>query len=398
MSGFQPGDENATAEDVLDWLAKMRVNEPVHVDDQDVWHLFRYDDVRAALFDRKTFASDTNRFVPSNPEFERFSTGNILNMDNPKHSELRGLIVEAFTPRLIEGLAPRITEITGELLDRIPRGEPTDLVDALTYPLPVMVIAELLGIPVSDRGLFRRWADALLGNRNTDATVVPEEEAIESLANPLHEMGEYLREHVRRRRGRETDDLIGKLVGADVRGRRLSDDEITGFAGSLLIAGHITTTAALGNALCCFDRVPEAAQQIREDIGLLPNAIEEVLRFRPPFIRVIRMTTTDTEVAGTTIPADRLLIPWLAAANHDPDRFDDPGRFDIHRDANGHVSFGYGIHFCVGSRLARLEAHLVLRMLFERYRSITIDRGSAIEFHNPWSTNAVRKLPVLLAD
>jgi cytochrome P450 len=397
MTGTGFGNEEASAEDVFEWLAKMRINDPVHHDDEDVWHLFRYDDVHAALFDRDTFGSDTNKFVPTNPEFERFAAGNILNMDNPKHGELRGMIVEVFNPRLIDELTPRITTITEELLDKIPAGEPVDLVDALTYPLPVIVIAELLGVPVSDRDLFRRWADALLGNRNTDSTVVPEDDAIDKLATPLHEMGEYLREHVRSRRGRETDDLIGKLVQSELDGRRLTDDEISGFAGSLLIAGHITTTATLGNALCLFDQYPDATREIRADPELLPNAIEEVLRFRPPFIRVVRVTNTEAEVSGATIPAGKMVIPWLSAANHDPDRFPEPERFDIHRNAKGHVSFGYGIHFCIGSHLARLEANLALGILFRRYKSMAVDPEATIEFHNAWSTNAVRKLPMLLS-
>jgi cytochrome P450 len=210
-------------------------------------------------------------------------------------------------------------------------------------------------------------------------------------------MNEYLLAHIRSRRQQPTDDLIGKLTAAEIDGERLADGEIVGFAGVLLLAGHVTTTALLGNTVLCFDHHPEAAAAVRADRHLLPAAIEEVLRFRSPFPRLARVTTTDTEIGGRTVPAGQLVAAWIAAANRDPARFPEPDRFDIHRTSTGHLAFGHGIHFCIGAPLARLEAKIVLGILLERYHDIGVDDAAAIEFHNPWQIISVKRLPVLVA-
>ncbi|WP_437729916.1 cytochrome P450 [Sorangium sp. So ce1335] len=377
----------------LAWLRHGRESSPVHADDsQRTWHIFRHADIHRVLSDPATFSSDMSRFIPPQADFDLFSRGNFVRMDPPMHRKLRDLVSQAFTPRIVSGLAPRIAALTSELLDGVGDAERFDLVGALAYPLPVVVIAELLGVPVADRASFRRWADTLLSREDTGS--LPDEAMMNRMAPTLREMNEYLLAHIRQRRARPTDDLIGKLVGAEVDGHRLEDEEIVGFVGLLLLAGHITTTALVGNAILCLDENPAAAAELRADPSGIPAAIEEVLRYRPPFPRLARRTTTAVEIGGKPIPADQILMLWLASANRDSAQFEDPDRFNIHRKPNPHLSFGYSIHFCLGAPLARLEAKIALEILLDRYQAIAVARDDRSEFFKPFTMNSARRLPV----
>jgi cytochrome P450 len=238
----------------------------------------------------------------------------------------------------------------------------------------------------------------LFSQKAPEGSVLPSpediKEMVEAVAPTMHEMNAYLLDHVRQRRTRPTTDLIGRLTAAEVDGQRLEDEEIVGFAAVLLLAGHVTTTALLGNAVLSLDLHPEAAAELRADPGLLPAAIEEVLRVRSPFPRLGRVTTVDTHLGGRAVPAGRLVIPWVAAANRDPARFPDPARFDIHRNTTGHLAFGHGIHFCIGAPLARLEGKIALSMLMERYPTLAVDQTTPVEFYNPYVMIAVKRLPI----
>jgi cytochrome P450 len=271
-----------------------------------------------------------------------------------------------------------------------------DLIDALAYPLPVIVIAELLGIPTSDRDLFRTWADVLLGQDIDPDQALREvsNQTVTAVAPIMREMNAYFLGHIRSRRAAPGDDLTSKLVRAQVDGQRLADEEIVGFVGLLLIAGHITTTATLGNSVVSFQDNPDAVAEVRADPGLLPPAIEEVLRVRTPFPRLARITTVDAEVDGVHIPAGQIVMPWLTAANRDERVFAEPHRFDIHRKPNPHLTFGHGIHFCLGAPLARLEARVALRLLLERYRDVEVAAADQVEHRNPWTMVAVTRLPL----
>jgi cytochrome P450 len=384
-----------TLEDLLAWLEASRAHGQVHFDDkQQCWQVLGHPEASTILSDPAVFSSDLSALQPDQDDFALFQRGNFVGMDPPQHRKLRTLVSQAFTPRVVADLEPRIAELTTELLDRA--GERFDLIDALAYPLPVIVIAELLGIPISDRGLFRRWADVLLGQEVDPDRALREvgEQAMTAVAPTMREMNVYFLEHIRSRRASPGSDLTSKLVQAEVDGERLSDEEIIGFVGLLLIAGHITTTATLGNSVVSFQDNPDAVAEVRADPSLLPAAIEEVLRVRTPFPRLGRITKVDAEVGGVHIPAGQVVLPWLTAANRDERVFAEPHRFDIHRTPNPHLTFGHGIHFCLGAPLARLEAGVALRLLLERYRDMEVTGDEQVEHRNPWTMVAVTRLPL----
>jgi cytochrome P450 len=384
-----------TFEDLLGWLEASRANGQVQFDDrQQCWHVLGHPEVVAVLSDPAVFSSDLSALRPDQDDLALFQRGNFVNMDPPQHRKLRTLVSQAFTPRVVADLEPRIAELTHELLDHA--GERFDLIDALAYPLPVIVIAELLGVPVSDRGLFRTWADALFSQEvDPDKSLRDvSEQAVSAVAPVMHEMNAYFLDYIRSRRAGPGSDLTSTLTQAEVDGERLADEEIVGFVGLLLLAGHITTTATLGNSVVTFQANPDAAAEVRSAPELLPAAIEEVLRVRTPFPRLARITSAETEVAGVRIPAGQVVLPWVAAANRDERVFAEPHRFDIHRRPNPHLAFGHGIHFCLGAPLARLEARVALRLMLERYRDVEVAGDEQVEYRNPWTMVAVTRLPL----
>ena len=386
-----------TFDDFLAWLEAGRAQGQVHHDErQQCWHVLGHPEAVAVLSDPAVFSSDLTALQPEQDDLALFQRGNLVRMDPPRHRTLRSLVSQAFTPRVVAGLEPRIAELTTELLDRA--GERFDLVDALAYPLPVIVIADLLGVPTSDRALFRQWADVLLGQEiDPDQGLVEAgERAVGAVAPTVREMNAYFLDHIRSRRLHPADDLTSRLVQAEVDGERLADEEVVGFVGLLLIAGHVTTTATLGNSVVAFAEAPDAAAEVRADPGLLPGAIEEVLRLRTPFPRLARITTADAEVGGARIPVGQVVLPWLAAANRDGRVFDEPGRFDVHRRPNPHLTFGHGVHFCLGAPLARLEARVALRLLLQRYRDVEVAADEPVEHRNPWTMVAVSRLPLVV--
>ncbi len=388
----------STLADLLTWLEQRRSGgQVVHDEKQRCWHVLGHPEVGAVLADPGAFSSDLKELMPQQEDFKLFQQGNFVRMDPPRHRKLRGLVNQAFTPRVVAGLEPRIAQVTNELLDDAGGRTRVELIDKLAYPLPVIVIAELLGIPTSDRPVFHRWAEAFFNRQNVDperSLLAAGKEAMESVAPTIREMNTYLLEHIRVRRDNLGEDLTSKLILAQVDGEHLADEEIIGFVGLLLLAGHITTTATLGNSVLCFEENPEAAAEVRQDPGLLPDAIEEVLRYRTPFPRLARVATRDVRIGEADIPAGAVVMPWLAAANRDERVFTEPNRFDIHRPRNPHVAFGHGIHFCVGAPLARLEARIALSILFERYADISVAADEPVEEANPWLMVNVNRLPL----
>jgi cytochrome P450 len=371
----------------------MRDNQPVWWDsDAKAWNVFRYADVSAVLADYHTFSSD---FTQIFPDTAPLTEGNILAMDPPHHNQLRSLVSLAFSPKAIAQLEPRISDVTNELLDldNTANSQHLELVSDLAYPLPVTVIAEMLGVPAADRPLFKSWADKLLERQNLDRS---DKAMLDKVAADLERFHDYLREHVERRHIESKHDLLGDLVAAEIDCQRLTDSEIVGFATVLLLAGHITTTILLGNTMLCLDEYPEVQDALRADPALIPGAIEEVLRFRSPFSRTARVTTTEVELGGRVIPPRQLVNVWLLSANHDERQFDAPEDFNIYRSPNPHVAFGKGIHFCLGAPLARLEARIALGLFLRRFSRFRVDRRVPLQPYTNPGMNGVRALDLLV--
>ncbi|MFI6596589.1 cytochrome P450 [Nonomuraea sp. NPDC050536] len=345
------------------WLREMRDSQPVWVDSFGMYHVFRYDDVRAVLGDHQRFSSDRTRLMP---EADGFGKGGITMIDPPEHRRQRKLITAAFTPQSIAALEPRVGQIADELLDALP-GPDFDLVAELAYPLPVIVIAELLGVPASDRDLFRAWSDRLMSLQVADYA---DPGLARTVAEAMAEMNDYLREHCARRRRDPRDDLLTRLVQAEVDGERLDPEQVVNTASLILLAGHVTSTVMIGNTVLCLAGEPEAERKVRADPTLIPQALEESMRLRSPFMQAGRVTTTEVEVAGTTIPANRFVMAWLLSANHDERHFDDPERFDLGRGLTGQLAFGHGVHYCLGAQLGRLEGRIALERLLGRFSSV----------------------------
>jgi cytochrome P450 len=372
---------------LLPWLREMRERQPVWRDAYGVWHVFRYADVHRAISEPEVFSSDIGRVLPVG---KKLSEGNLPRTDPPRHHQLRRLVGAAFSPKVVTGLAPRIAEITGALLDATGGSGEFDLVPTLAYPLPVTVIAELLGLPAADRELFGIWADRLFGREVEDPT---DPELGKKIDEATADMLAYLLEHCRDRRARPREDLISKLATVEADGERLTDTEVVNFSLVLLLAGHITTTALLGNTVLCLDEHPEVLAELHADRSLVPAAIEEVLRYRSSFTQVGRVTMAETELSGQVIPADAILTPWLLSANRDEREFPSPDGFDIHRAANHHVAFGHGIHFCIGQLLARVEGRVAVGVLLDRYADIRLTPGVPLKFYSR-GIFAARNVPV----
>jgi len=351
---------------------QMRSHSPVlHVPPLDLWMIFDYEGVKRALNDHAAFSSSMFTAKRANPEWFIF-------FDPPRHSKLRALVMRAFTPRVVANLEPRIRELSRELLDqRIEHGE-MDLALDYSVPLPMMVIAEMLGVPIADRSQFTRWNDVMLSLSYVVPGGADAAKASQDYFAVKAEMGAYLTGLLAERRAAPRDDLLTKLVEAEVDGEHLTEQEILGFFQLLLIAGSETTTNLLNNAILCLIEHPDQFARLRATPALMPSAIEEVLRYRSPVQWMFRATQRDVEVDGQTIPAGKLVLPIIGSANRDPRRFRDAGRFDIARDPNPHIAFGHGIHFCLGAPLSRLEARIALPDLLERLKVLELAS------HEPW--------------
>ncbi|MEV6315545.1 cytochrome P450 [Streptomyces sp. NPDC051776] len=391
--GLGLADQSGDAESTLAWFRHMRETDPVSHDEQaGVWHVFRYADAEQILADPAAFSSDFSDLTPSQEDVDLFSRGNLIRKDPPDHRKLRTLVGKAFTPRVVARLEPRITEITGELLDAVRGSHRIEVISDLAYPLPIIVITELLGIPAEDRAIFRRWAEALVSPNGGGGGLIPNEQRIHSMAAVMREMNPYCLEHIRSRRARPKDDLISALAAAEVDGQRLADEEMVGFVSLLLLAGHITTTVLLGNSVLCLGEHPEAVAALRADPGRLPTAIEEALRYRAPLAPMTRRTTREVEIGGRTVPAGEIIVTWLSSANRDELMFSDPDRFDFRRKPKPHLSFGHGIHFCVGAPLARLETRIALELMLDRWSEFSA--GPDVRFHDARGIFGPKYLPL----
>jgi cytochrome P450 len=353
-------------------FASMRANDPVFcqpgVDGETmIWFVTRYEEAAAVLLDGERFVRDARRALTPEQLAERpaplsleMIENNMLNRDGEDHRRLRRLVTKAFTPRVVEELRPRVQTIADELLDAVESRGEMDLAAEYAFPLPITVIAELLGVPTEDQDRFRTWSDAII-----TPAIRPEE--MERFFAQMGDFVTYLQELFAERRANPRPDLISALLRARDEGDALSEDEVFGTVVLLVVAGHETTVGLIGNGVLQLLRHPDQLALVREDESLLATAIEELLRFEGPVERTLnRWAASDVELGGKTIRRGEMVIAIVGSADRDPERFPDPDRLDVTRGDNKHLAFGRGAHYCLGAPLARLEAEIALATLFRR--------------------------------
>lgn len=373
--------------------ARARRESPVYEHEGlPVISLFRYDDIQTVLRDPLTWS---NVFPPP-PGFVRPAhlPPSMLMQDPPEHTRLRGLVNQAFTPRRIRALQGRIEATALELIDALPRGRECDLVAGLAYPLPVIVIAEMIGIPPDDRERFREWSDALVENLGGGIFHPPDPETLARELHAVESMRAYFMERAEERKRAPRDDLLSALIAAEVEGTRLTFDEMLQMLVLLLVAGNETTRNLIVNAVVTLIEHPEQLAHLRSRPDLVPSAVEEVLRFASPVQCDVRRLARDTEVAGVCLEAEKIALLWLGSANRDEAVFSDPERFDITRTDNRHLAFGFGPHFCLGANLARLEAQVALRMLLQETQEWHLATREPLPLHPSLIFRSFTRLPL----
>ena len=397
MNVFPPPEQHLKP---FPFYAQMRKLYPIVYDEKnEIWGIFRYNDIQTILSDYKHFSSDVQKLANIRQEHQhqhqqqhaRLRTS-LLTSDPPRHSQLRSVISSAFTPNTVFKLRPRIEEICHNMVDKVIELGQIDLIDDLAYPLPVTVIAELLGIPIQDHDTFKRWADELLGSTRGSTNNLPTDKASEQIFKKVqNEMDSYFTNIIEKRRKTREEmsgsDLISNLMRAEIEGNKLSDEDILSFCSLLLLAGHVTTVNLIGNAVRSLLEHPQQLEQLlfslqnnnntsSKDNSLISSAIEETLRYRSPVQAVFRFAVQDATVGEgekrRIIRRGQGIIMWIGSANHDESIFPDAEQFNVNRTFNNntHLAFGHGIHFCLGSILAGLETQVVLKIILNRLHNL----------------------------
>jgi cytochrome P450 len=386
----------------------LREHDPVHHAPFGVYLLTRHADAAAVVRDPRLSNNQQNSdlfraFAEADPSTDdNVMKQDLMNdvvllfMDPPDHTRLRGLVSQAFTPKMVERLRFRIHEIVDERLDAVvARGDGhMDVVTELAYPLPVVIICELLGVPAEDHATFQSWSSELAASIDPDPLITPEQrERIEAAGNAFLE---YFAELIERRRRSLSDDLLSALIEAEEGGDRLTEEELLGTGLFLLIAGHETTVNLIGNGTLALLQHRDQLERLRDDPSLDRRGVEELLRFDSPVQLTQRITLDDYDVGDVTIPKGQNLIPLLGAANHDPDEFEEPDHLDLGREnANRHLAFGGGHHFCLGASLARLEGAVAIGTLVRRFPDIEL-AGDPVR-KTTFTLRGLTHLPVALA-
>ena len=359
------------AQDPYPGYARLRERSPVHRSRLlNAWVFSRYADVDTVLRDHRRFSSDPARsnlsrgqaaMVPARDEYP------VVLLDPPDHDRLRALVNKAFTRRAVNALEPQIRRCLSSLLDDVdPAG--FDLMEAVADPLPITVIAEMLGVPPEDRARFRTWSSQR--SRLLEPTISPREREIGNEAGRA--LDEYFRPVIRSRRAQPESDIVSALVQAEEEGDLLTEREVLNMLRFLLVAGNETTTNLIGNGMLALLRNPGELERLREDRSLIPGAVEELLRFDAPAQMDLRGALEDCEVNGSPVRRGESVILLLGSANRDPAVFTEPDRLDVGRSERSHISFGRGIHHCLGAPLVRLEGRIVLEVLLERFASMRL--------------------------
>jgi cytochrome P450 len=368
---FDPGcTELSTRPDYYEALRRLRSEAPVYGYAPNRWAVARYDDVRAVSRDPERFCSGQGVLLHDPKRDGAELPGSILHMDPPQHAEWRKVGSRWFTPRAVTRLEQQVRVVVRDVLDEVVAGEPLDVVDALAAPIPVLVIAELLGLGDADRSDLRRWSDACIEGADDD----PDGAAAEAAMLAVGELLGFLDAHARARRERPGDDLLSVLASAEVEGRTMGVDEVVLYSMSLLVAGNETTRHLLSGSVALLAEHPEERATLRANPSMLPGAVEECLRMVTPIQTMVRTATRDLDLAGQDVTAGDWVVLLYASANRDEAAFGrGADRFDVTRPANpAHLAFGFGEHLCLGASLARLEARVFLEELLVRFPDLAV--------------------------
>ena len=382
-----------TAQDPYPIYAALRERDPVHRSGlMNAWLFSRHGDIDMILRDHQRFGNDprkgtlNRRQRKSLPADEDFT---MLFLDPPDHKRLRALVNKAFTPKAVNALEPHIRSLLRGLLDDIDDPAGFDLMQAIAQPLPVIVIAEMLGVPPEDRARFKVWSDQRA--RVLEPMIDAREREVAEAAN--RSLNDYFMPIIKERRQAPKDDIVSALAQAEEEGDRLTEREMLNMLRLLLIAGNETTTNLIGNGVLALLRHPDQLQRLRDDPSLIPSAVDELMRFDSPVQTDFRRVLEDCEVNGFPLRKRDNIVVLLGAANRDPDVFDRPDELDVGRGDRSHLSFGRGIHHCLGAPLARLEGRIVLEMLLERFSQISL-RSERPRFRNSIVLRGLESLPL----
>jgi cytochrome P450 len=366
----------------LEWCREMRAQEPISKSEEYGWLVFPYQEAIQVYTDYANYSSEYERSASEAQEEAR----SIITMDPPRHQHLRSILTQAFSARKIAQMEPQIQKIADTLLEKISAHGQADFMEELAFPLPVIVIAEMLGLPGEDWPLFKQWTDAQVHNDRNNGSA--------------QELTEYFFKSVEQRRHQSDQSLISLLLNAEVDGQHLTPAELFSFFLTLLVAGNVTTTNLLGNAMMTFSLFPGALAQLRQKPTQITSAIEEILRYMGP-ARVLphnligsRIAQTDIELAGHHIHKGDVVRPIVLSANFDERQFNEPEQFKIDRNPNRHFSFGHGIHFCLGAPLARLEARVVLTAMLKRFSAWEIQERDQLQQIDTDLIFGVKNLPM----
>ncbi|MEM7798918.1 MAG: cytochrome P450 [Chloroflexota bacterium] len=358
-------------------------------------YVLGYQEARQILGDHKRFVKDALNTVPATQRPPRSSQGgdmlsmiydNMLGTDAPDHTRLRALVSRSFTARQIQTLAPRIQQIVDGLIDGFEHKQEVELIEAYAFPLPIIVICELLGAPIEDRDKFRVWSHAFLGIASDQLAYI----------QSLQEFVSYIGQMIAERRKSPKDDLISRLVHAEENGQQLSEQELYSMIALLIVAGHETTVNLIGNGMYALLQDRDQLEKLKANPDLVDRAIEEFLRFDGPVeMATTRYAAEDVQIGDTLIRRGSAVVVILGATGRDVTVFDEPAKLDISRESNHHLGFSYGVHYCVGAPLARLEARIAFTTLLKRIPNIRLAVSPASIYYNESAiVRGVAELPV----
>lgn len=392
--------------------AQMRVDDPVYeylkipqpdpvlrwlgVEGNSIWFVSRFNDVHQILQDGHTFVCD-HRLVSAelsaenhfaDPFLMRLAQNHLLSLDGDDHQRLRSLVNKAFSPRTVRALRPKVQHLANHCLDKVAETGGMEIMNDYAFPLSITVIAELLGVPTNRRDDFRRWADAVF---------VMESEIPASREQLVEEFEGYLRQLIAARKQIPGDDLLSRLILAEIEGEKLNEIELYSMVFLLLVAGHQTTMSAIGNGTLVLLQHPAAWNTLHNEPGLMPNAVEELLRYESPLSRtaIPRWVTRDIELGGYLMRRGDMIIAILSSANRDETQFACADSLDIERKPNPHLAFGNGIHYCLGAPLARMESEIAFNTLIQRFPDLELSINfEEIVWRPTPSLRCVERLPV----